>query len=479
MRRAATCRRLPRRCRTPPRCSGHWSAARPSRWRVDGRRRAVRHRFECVAGPGYRRYVLVLAVLLTALSTGLHRGLDRALVGYRTGLALLSATAVSLSPSSPPGCWSEYLNRRTRPSRSCSRRTSIRCTSGPGWERERGRSGSSPACRRPHRRTRRRRPQLSMKSRLARPGPSHIDDSSLRSGRSTAVKSASQRRRDSHRTTDSTAVPARTDRLQAVVNGERPQAVCVRPRILVGTPAALGLARRVATSSRPADRQARPWEGPMSPSSDRGTTEPVAVVAVFAVTRRIAACRRAGRCARNVGRRPQHRHADRGCCGTTALIGRCRRPKSRQRARCGASELPGNATITAMTGGIECCREPPTSADTETRRSVQVGPGTAVVERSPCECGDDPSNECRRRRDGVPPAHRCGRGDPCERCRGREPGDDHKPCGRASVDAGDEYRERRDDSSSHRQSTAGRPTTPRDGNGRATGLVAELLGEAR
>ncbi|MFB6223219.1 MAG: type II secretion system F family protein [Haloarcula sp.] len=41
-------------------------------------------------------YVLVLAVLLTALSTGLHRGLDRALVGYRAGLALLSATAVFL-----------------------------------------------------------------------------------------------------------------------------------------------------------------------------------------------------------------------------------------------------------------------------------------------------------------------------------------------------------------------------------------------
>ncbi|WP_137684548.1 type II secretion system F family protein [Haloarcula mannanilytica] len=41
-------------------------------------------------------YVLVLAVLLTVLSTGLHRGLDRALVGYRTGLALLSATATFL-----------------------------------------------------------------------------------------------------------------------------------------------------------------------------------------------------------------------------------------------------------------------------------------------------------------------------------------------------------------------------------------------
>lgn len=47
-------------------------------------------------GPVVGWYVLVLAVLLTALSTGLHRGLDRALVGYRTGLALLSATATYL-----------------------------------------------------------------------------------------------------------------------------------------------------------------------------------------------------------------------------------------------------------------------------------------------------------------------------------------------------------------------------------------------
>ncbi|EMA19296.1 type II secretion system F family protein [Haloarcula argentinensis] len=47
-------------------------------------------------GPVIGWYVLVLAVLLTALSTGLHRGLDRALVGYRTGLALLSATATFL-----------------------------------------------------------------------------------------------------------------------------------------------------------------------------------------------------------------------------------------------------------------------------------------------------------------------------------------------------------------------------------------------
>jgi len=33
-------------------------------------------------------YVLVLAAILTALSTGLSRGFDRALVGYRVGLAL-------------------------------------------------------------------------------------------------------------------------------------------------------------------------------------------------------------------------------------------------------------------------------------------------------------------------------------------------------------------------------------------------------
>ncbi|MEF8827886.1 MAG: type II secretion system protein, partial [Haloarcula sp.] len=47
-------------------------------------------------GPVVGWYVLVLAVLLTALSTGLHRGLDRALVGYRAGLALLSAAATFL-----------------------------------------------------------------------------------------------------------------------------------------------------------------------------------------------------------------------------------------------------------------------------------------------------------------------------------------------------------------------------------------------
>lgn len=45
-------------------------------------------------GPVIGWYCLVLAVVLTGLSTGLHRGLDRALVGYRAGLALCSATAV-------------------------------------------------------------------------------------------------------------------------------------------------------------------------------------------------------------------------------------------------------------------------------------------------------------------------------------------------------------------------------------------------
>lgn len=42
-------------------------------------------------------YVLVLAVLLTALATGLSRGFDRALVGYRVGLALLAATPTFLA----------------------------------------------------------------------------------------------------------------------------------------------------------------------------------------------------------------------------------------------------------------------------------------------------------------------------------------------------------------------------------------------
>lgn len=41
-------------------------------------------------------YVLALAAILTVVGTGLDRGLDRSLVGYRTGLALLSATATYL-----------------------------------------------------------------------------------------------------------------------------------------------------------------------------------------------------------------------------------------------------------------------------------------------------------------------------------------------------------------------------------------------
>ncbi|MDS0293561.1 type II secretion system protein [Halogeometricum luteum] len=42
-------------------------------------------------------YVLFLAAALTVLSTGLDRGLDRSLVGYRVGIALLSATAAYLA----------------------------------------------------------------------------------------------------------------------------------------------------------------------------------------------------------------------------------------------------------------------------------------------------------------------------------------------------------------------------------------------
>lgn len=42
-------------------------------------------------------YVLVLAVVLTTLATGLTYGLDRSLVGYRVGLALLAATVTFLT----------------------------------------------------------------------------------------------------------------------------------------------------------------------------------------------------------------------------------------------------------------------------------------------------------------------------------------------------------------------------------------------
>jgi len=42
-------------------------------------------------------YVLLLAVVLTALSVGLARGLDRATVGYRVGAALCAATATYLA----------------------------------------------------------------------------------------------------------------------------------------------------------------------------------------------------------------------------------------------------------------------------------------------------------------------------------------------------------------------------------------------
>ncbi|WP_101296260.1 type II secretion system protein [Halegenticoccus soli] len=48
-------------------------------------------------GTAVGAYVLLLAALLTGLSVGLERGFDRALVGYRVGLALLAATATYLS----------------------------------------------------------------------------------------------------------------------------------------------------------------------------------------------------------------------------------------------------------------------------------------------------------------------------------------------------------------------------------------------
>jgi hypothetical protein len=48
-------------------------------------------------GTAIGTYVLALAVVLTTLATGLARGLDRSLVGYRIGLALLTATATYLT----------------------------------------------------------------------------------------------------------------------------------------------------------------------------------------------------------------------------------------------------------------------------------------------------------------------------------------------------------------------------------------------
>lgn len=47
-------------------------------------------------GPAVGAYVLLLAATLTTLATGLERGLDRALAGYRVGLALATATTTYL-----------------------------------------------------------------------------------------------------------------------------------------------------------------------------------------------------------------------------------------------------------------------------------------------------------------------------------------------------------------------------------------------
>ena len=45
-----------------------------------------------LVGPAVGGYVLVLAAILTALATGLERGLDTTVVGYRVGIALVTAT---------------------------------------------------------------------------------------------------------------------------------------------------------------------------------------------------------------------------------------------------------------------------------------------------------------------------------------------------------------------------------------------------
>jgi hypothetical protein len=50
-----------------------------------------------VLGPAIGVYVLLTAVVLTALATGLSRGLDRATVGYRIGIAVPLATATYLA----------------------------------------------------------------------------------------------------------------------------------------------------------------------------------------------------------------------------------------------------------------------------------------------------------------------------------------------------------------------------------------------
>ncbi|WP_254280074.1 type II secretion system protein [Haloarcula marina] len=54
-------------------------------------------------GPLVGWYCLVLAVVLTTLSTGLEQGLDRARVGYRVGLALCAATATYLTAAVATG----------------------------------------------------------------------------------------------------------------------------------------------------------------------------------------------------------------------------------------------------------------------------------------------------------------------------------------------------------------------------------------
>ncbi|EMA15740.1 DUF7285 family protein [Haloarcula marismortui] len=119
----------------------------------------------------------------------------------------------------------------------------------------------------------------------------------------------------------------------------------------------------------------------MSPSSDSGTTEPVAVlVAVFAVTLGVSLY--AGVLDDAFGTLDD----DRNIATPTADAVEQRlssagvvRPKGLDNAlNAVPANYHGNATITAMTGERwSGGREPPTSADTETKTvSVQVGPGT-------------------------------------------------------------------------------------------------------
>ncbi|MFC7028867.1 hypothetical protein ACFQH8_18415 [Halomicroarcula sp. GCM10025710] len=73
-------------------------------------------------------YVLVLAVVLTALSAGLRGGFDRVRVGHRVGVALMSATATFFTAVFATRLVVEGLYPNTGPGPLCSKRRSIRCS---------------------------------------------------------------------------------------------------------------------------------------------------------------------------------------------------------------------------------------------------------------------------------------------------------------------------------------------------------------